>query len=276
MKAVVNVPICPLLAEPHCHSQRVDEALFGMTVEVLDRTTAEHWRVRTPYRYEGYARADDLAVGGQVDGAWTEWPKRVVLHKNYCDVVCEPSVRARCVVTLPLGAVVAVDAEARDGWQRVLLPGGSGGYVRESWLDVYRAEPVELPERALRERLAETAMRYARAPYRWGGKTPQGIDCSGLVSMAYLLNGITVCRDARMEPGFALVEIDPEAMDVGDAIFFPGHVAMYLGAGRYIHATGHAGSDGVAVNSLDPAHPDYRSDLAGSVTQVGSYVGFHR
>lgn len=276
MKAVVNVPICPLLAQPNCHSQRVDEALFGMTLEVLDQTTSELWRVRTSYRYEGYARADSLAVGGQVERAWAELPKKVALHKNHCDVVCAPSVRARCMVTLPMGAVVAVSPEAQEGWQRVLLPDGSGGYVRDSWLDAYHADPVDLPERALRERLTETAMRYARAPYRWGGKTPQGIDCSGLLSMAYLLNGITVCRDARMEPGFALMEIAPEDMDVGDAIFFPGHVAMYLGGGRYIHATGKAGSDGVAINSLDPADPDYRSDLAERVTQVGSYVGFHR
>ena len=62
-----------------------------------------------------------------------------------------------------------------------------------------------------------------------------------------------------------------EAMKPGDLMYFPGHVAMYLGEGKYIHSTGKAGSDGVVVNSLDPEAPDFRADLKEKLTGVGSY-----
>ena len=55
MKAVVNSSICPLMSEPRYDCELADEALFGMVVEVLEKTTEDYWLVRTHYRYEGYA-----------------------------------------------------------------------------------------------------------------------------------------------------------------------------------------------------------------------------
>ncbi|MCI5927120.1 MAG: C40 family peptidase [Pseudoflavonifractor capillosus] len=97
-----------------------------------------------------------------------------------------------------------------------------------------------------------------------------GIDCSGLCSMAYLLCGVIIWRDAAIREGYPIRPIPRENMRPGDLLFFPGHVAMYLGDGRYIHATARAGDDGVVINSLRPGHADYRVDLAGSLTAVGS------
>lgn len=283
MRAVVKAPVCPLMTQPRQDCELADEALFGMVLEVLERTTPGYWWVRTPYRYEGYAPAGCLLPGDGEAEDWEVLPKRVVLHKNACDVMAAPRVQSWPLVTLPMGAVVAVTQPAEtdpetgglNGWQKAALPGGGEGYVRSSWLDVDYETPIGLPEEELRRRLVDTALLYRRSQYRWGGKTPWGIDCSGLVFMAYWLNGITVYRDARIQPGFDLVEIPPEELKPGDAIFFTGHVALYMGQGRYLHATGRAGSDGFDINSLDPAQPDYREDLARSVRQVGSYRGFH-
>ena len=113
-------------------------------------------------------------------------------------------------------------------------------------------------------------MLYRRTHYRWGGKSPLGIDCSGLVSMSYLLNGIVIWRDASIREGFPVHAIELKDAKAGDLLFFPGHVAMYMGNGRYIHSTGKAGSDGVTFNSLDPDAPDFRADLKEQLTGVGS------
>ncbi len=196
-------------------------------------------------------------------------PRQMVFHKNFCDVLSAPRFQAEVLATLPRGAAVAA-GPAADGWQRAVLPDGREGYVREGILSPYLDAPPDLPERDLRQRLCRTALLYRGAPYRWGGKTPMGIDCSGLVSMAYLLWGIPIYRDARIEEGFPVHEISRGDMGPADLLFFPGHVAMYLGEGRYCHATGRTGDGGFAVNSLDPAAPDYRADLAEKLTAVGS------
>lgn len=271
MKAIVKSPVCPLMSQPRRDCERADEALFGMAVDVLERTTPGYCKVRTHYRYEGYACVDDLLLSDGAAARWAGLPKKIVLHKNVCDVMAEPRVQSWQLLTLPRGAVVSPAGEPENGWQRVTLPDGGEGCLRAGWLGEYVDAPPALPEEELRRRIVDTAMLYAGTHYRWGGKSPLGIDCSGLVSMAYLLNGICIYRDARIVDGFPIREIPREEMKPGDLLFFPGHVALYMGGGRYCHSTGRAGDDGFAVNSLDPAAPDYRADLAEKITQVGSY-----
>lgn len=275
MNAAVISAICPLMSQPRPNCSLADEALFGMWVEVLEQTTPDYWKIRTHYRYEGYAPAACLRVDAE---RWTKYPKKVVLGKNTCDVMAEPKVQSYPLITLTAGAVVAVtdDPEQDEngkptGWQRVTLPDERTGYVRASYLDTYYDRPIDLPEAELRRRLCDTAKLYARTHYRWGGKSPLGIDCSGLVSMSYLLNGIIIYRDAKIADGFPIHPIDRAELKPADLLYFPGHIAMYLGDDRYIHSTGMAGSDGVVINSLNPDHPDYRPDLPQQITAVGSY-----
>ena len=114
------------------------------------------------------------------------------------------------------------------------------------------------------------AKKYKGTEYRWGGKSGRGIDCSGLVSSAYMQCGVLIYRDAKIVEGWPMHEVAFEDKKPGDALFFPGHVALYLGEGRYIHSTGAAVSGGVVINSLEPEDPLYRDDLVKSLYAVGS------
>lgn len=271
MKAIVNTAVCAMLSEPTRESTVVDEALYGMVVEILEQTAPGWYRIRTHYRYEGIVSADDLIVNEERVTAWEKLPKKVVRNKNHCDVLSAPKVQGWHLLHLARGCLVSPQGEPEKGWQKVLLADGRSGYVQASILDEYHIAPLSEEEDVLRQALVDAAMLYRGTHYRWGGKSPMGIDCSGLCSMAYMLCGILIYRDAKIVEGFPIHEISLDAIKPGDLLFFPGHVAMYLGDGHYCHSTGKSGDDGFTLNSLDPNAPDYRADLREKITQVGSY-----
>lgn len=267
--AFVAAARCPVLRAPAWESEQADELLLGWRAGLLEQAAPGWFRVRSDYGYEGYAPAACLSADPDRAGFFAALPKQVVT-RGFCTVLSEPRVQGWPVAELTRGALIApLTRPDKDGWVRVSLPDGQTGYTKSSFLGIYHTTS-SLHEAELRRAVAGTARTYLGTHYRWGGKSPLGIDCSGLAFMAYWLNGVTICRDARMEPGFPVHEIPRPAMKQGDLLFFPGHVAVYLGEGRYLHSTARRGSDGVVVNSLNPAAPDYRRDLAESLTAVGS------
>lgn len=270
MRALVIVPICPLMLRPCEGSERVDEVLLGMIVQILEEAEQGWFKVRTHYGYEGYAQAVNLLLGDDAVIQWEALPKAIMV-RSVCDVLERPHVRGPVLLTLFLGALVSPVGETDgDGWQQVALPSGQTGYMKGAFLNPYPPDISQWDEDTLRAALVDAALAYLGTPYRWGGKTTQGIDCSGLTSMAYLLNGIIIWRDAFIKEGYPVHPITWEDMGPGDLIYFPGHIAMYLSDGDYVHATAKNGSDGGVVNSLNPSSPRYRPDLAGSITALGS------
>lgn len=271
MKAIVNTAICPLLSAPTLACTLEDETLYGMVVDILEAVSPGWYRIRTPYRYEGIVSAENLLLGDERVAAWEALPKRTPFHKHFCDVLSQPRVQGHLLQSLPMGGQVAPLGAPENGWQRVLLADGREGFAPAGILAAFPTAPVCPDEAGLRQALVDAALRYQGSPYRWGGKTPQGIDCSGLVSMAYMLCGITIYRDAHIKEDFPIHEIPLETVQPGDLLFFPGHVAMYIGGGKYCHCTARSGDNGFTINSLDPQASDYREDLAGQIRQVGSY-----
>lgn len=268
MDAVINVPVCALMSRPERRCERADEALLGWPVEVLGEPCPGWARLRTHYRYEGFARREDLCAGERAR-RWAALPRLAVLQPA-ADVLSGRAVECWPVTTLVRGCLVSPQgAPDGEGWQKVALPDGRTGYMKRDFLGACYEQAPDLPEEELRRRIADTALGYLGVQYRWGGKTPQGVDCSGLAAMAYLLNGILIYRDAKMVEGFPIHPIDPARMEVADLLYFPGHVALCLGEGRYIHATARSGK--VVVNSLRPGDPDYRADLAEQLLAVGSF-----
>ena len=138
MRAVVTAPICPLMSGPSCRCGRADEALGGMIVEVLEDTGTAWKLVRTHYGYTGYAPEECLLFGEETAERWAGREKKVVL-RGTCDVLAFPDVAAWPAAYLVRGDIVAPSGEERDGWQRVLLPGGQEGYLRSSVLEIGRA-----------------------------------------------------------------------------------------------------------------------------------------
>jgi len=105
-------------------------------------------------------------------------------------------------------------------------------------------EGVKLQGKKDKINLIETALLYLNAPYLWGGKTPFGIDCSGLTQMVYALNGYSLLRDSAQQAtqGEALSFI--EESEAGDLAFFDDnegkitHVGIIMNDNYIIHVNG--------------------------------------
>lgn len=268
MNAIVKVTIANLQGQADVNSELVDEALYGMPVEVLEDIDEKWVKIGTFYRYEGYCLKENLEMDSNRLTSWLEAMNHVVIQ-SFADVLMTPKIQSAKIITLTRGAFIEVldDVNLETGWSKVQLVTGETGYLRSDWVQT-RVKVYTLNEDLFREQVVQTAYRYLGTPYRWGGKSPLGIDCSGLCSMAYMLNGAYIYRDASILAGFPLRQIDKENMKRGDLIFFPGHVAMYVGDDRYIHSS--LGGNEVNINSLNPQDAHYREDLATTITEFGS------
>jgi cell wall-associated NlpC family hydrolase len=93
------------------------------------------------------------------------------------------------------------------------------------------------------------AMRYLGVPYVWGGSTPRGFDCSGLVMYAFAAIGISLPHSSYAQFNMG-TPVSISQLQAGDLVFFSGasHVGIYIGGGQFIHAP-HTG-DVVKISSL--------------------------
>jgi cell wall-associated NlpC family hydrolase len=169
------------------------------------------------------------------------------------------------IVLAPAAAAAARTKTGRKAAARwsllgfAALPTGHGVSVLEPF-------PTVLQANAYSSRAVGLALQLLGIPYVWGGATPAGFDCSGLVMYVYGHLGIQLTHysGAQFHEG---AEVSPEQLLPGDIVFFhpgprgPQHEGLYIGNGEFVHAP-HTG-DVVKISSL--ADPAYALTYAGAV-----------
>ncbi|MBQ9251642.1 MAG: C40 family peptidase [Clostridia bacterium] len=290
---LVQAPSAFLYDEPtEAAGPQTDEVFSGWAVRALESKEDGWVEVQTHYGYRGWIRQEVLIPISKEQLAARDREQLLRVRASWMDIYGEPKVQGRLLASLPRGSFVQRAQEpAQEGWIAVRTANGVEGWVHtldvadrregDGFLLQGREDPSwflhqgqegldKAAEEELRAQAAKNAMAYLATPYRWGGKSSQGIDCSGLAFMSWMEAGFLIYRDASIRPEYPIRQIPQDRLQTGDLIFFPGHVAVYLGAGKYIHATAYAKSPWVTVNSLNPEDPEYREDLAQKIEACGS------
>ena len=117
----------------------------------------------------------------------------------------------------------------------------------------------ELDEQTIK--ILESAYSYLGTPYRYGGTTPLGFDCSGFVRQVFRENGISLGRSSR-DQALEGKQVSLSDLKAGDLIFFNmnrrnrlpiDHVGLYVGNGQFIHAAASRDSREIKIDDLDTA-----------------------
>lgn len=268
--ATIMNDIAPVFERPQPDAVRLDEVLYGMTVQLVQQSDTGWSYVRTEYSTEGYMPTASLQTDSTVATAWRKY-KKVTVLAPYVDVQTKADGDAPRVVSVPRGGIlVTLGQPGIDGWQKVGLVNGAIGYTRASYLGDVITAWEEMSEEDVRWNLVETALSYNGTAWRSGGRSPLGMDALGLVSMSFLMNGILLPRSAVPKAGGPLHPIAQRDMNEGDVLYFNGSMGIYMGDSRFVHATDVVGGEGVVVSSMRAKDDDYRGDLAEHIVAVAS------
>ncbi|WP_034917414.1 C40 family peptidase [Gillisia sp. CAL575] len=214
---ICNLSIVPVRIQPADASEMVTQLLYGEYFKVLEER-GKWSRIRIAFdSYEGwidnrqYFKVEEAVY---FDLSYEE-------RKYSADLIEFLTDETQGLTTIPLGSVLNSNEPLKNTFD-----GSSISGVKE------------------KTNLVNTALLYLNAPYMWGGKTPFGIDCSGLTQMVYMLNGYSLLRDASQQAtqGEALSFI--EESEPGDLAFFDNaegkitHVGIIMQDNYIIHVNG--------------------------------------
>lgn len=238
--AVVVVPFANVLTRPEALAPVEDQAILGESVETT-RAEGRFLFVKTRSGSRGWIEASAVRPGTADPSA-----ERLEVTSSLAHVYREPSFEKSVpITTAPIGArlggLQTLEAEKHE-WREVLLPDGRNGFVSAD--DVAPERPRETPPILDPASWLATARRFLGAPYTWGGTTPWGFDCSGLVWRVFERHGVLLLRNSS-EMCFRdpqLVPVRVEELAPGDLVFFGtaekiDHVAFWTGDGEVLQAT---------------------------------------
>ena len=226
------------------HSRTVSQALLGSAVTVRE-VRGEWARIAvagqpTPLDargYPGWVPLRQLAYSPSFE-VRDDWPFVQIIRPKtplYSDAGLRNEVNEAVYDTrLPY-------LEASGDAYRVALPDGTMLWIRRADAAYFRNSNA-LP-RPTGESLLRIGRRFLEAPYIWGGITPYGVDCSGLIYTLFHAHGITLPRDTPQQHALG-VSVPDRDLRPGDLLFFAKnggrgtihHVGLYAGNQKMLHA----------------------------------------
>ncbi|MBR4299718.1 MAG: C40 family peptidase [Bacteroidales bacterium] len=223
--AVIEFSTSYLRLEPDYESPLETQELMGTVVEI----TGEHgyWReIISPQPYKAWCTDQGLIEMSREQTEAYEAAPKVMFMELYGHIYSEPSYQSATICDLVGGNILRLagndGAKALKGrWTHVMLPSGKTGYVPSKELKLHQGfVSIAMGEGSSESIPAETteaiitqAEKLIGVPYLWGGMSAKGVDCSGLVRISHIMNGILLPRNAsqQIKCGDRVpMEVDPD------------------------------------------------------------------
>ena len=305
--AVVELSTIYMRLQPDYEAALETQELMGTVVEIVGEKS--YWReIVSPQPYKAWATSKGLVEMSTKEIEEYKAAPKVMFNDLYGHVYTQPAADSQTICDLVGGDILRIvpqdvkrtkgqkTREALKGkWTQIMLPSGKTGYIPTSQLAPHKGfisiAKGEGNSESISEQTTEAIITQAHkllgVPYLWGGMSSKGVDCSGLVRISHIMNGILLPRNAsqqihcgdripmKINRSFWEDRSDAEAFKAemtgriaelkrGDLVFFgtPAsqegqkdrvtHVGIYLGDGKIIHS-----SHLVRINSLIPGEADY-------------------
>lgn len=256
---VVNLSVCNIRSKPKHSAELSTQALLGTVLNVYKKE-GDWYLVQTPDQYLGWLDEKAFVLMDEAQkNEWVQAPKVIYL----ADFGMSTNAEGKPVSDLLRGDML-MGTIADDNYVEVVYPDQRIAKVHQSELMNY--EEWKSTRQLSEQNVLAAARQYLGRPYLWGGTSGKGMDCSGFTKTVFEENGFMLPRDASQQVHIGeLVETDTTLVNLekGDLLFFGReatadqkekiwHVAIYLGDGEIIHATG-----AVCIESLKRGAPHF-------------------
>ncbi len=236
MYGICDIACVPMRREPNHRSEQVSELLFGDSFEILE-TQSDWIKIKCSYDdYEGW-------IANSLFTAYSATEYKLDLKKKHAcsyDLV-QPATSKTRQIPILIGSTL-------PNYDGMIVKFGKEKFTVNGRV----THPKNKYDVAF---LQKTAKQYLHAPYRWGGKTPFGIDCSGFTQMVFKLMNVRLQRDAYQQATQGKFITFVNHTKAGDLAFFGEndaitHVGILLDEEKIIHASGKVRIDKIDQNGI--------------------------